>query len=138
MAKRLSIVASIIIVALGIAVLHGSSSVAKDSRCFELRTYTTPPGKLDALHARFRDHTSALFVKHGMTIIGYWEPADVPDTLIYMLAYKDRQSREVAWKAFQADPEWIKARAASEVNGGSLTTKVESVFLAATDYSPMK
>ena len=137
MTKPLLIVASIIIVGLGFAGLHASSSVAKDSRCFELRTYTAPPGKLDALHARFRDHTSALFVKHGMTIIGYWEPTDVPDTIIYMLAYKDRQSREAAWKAFQADPEWIKARAATEVNG-PLTAKQESVFLAATDYSPMK
>ncbi len=112
-------------------------AAAKDSRCFELRTYTAPPGKLAALHARFRDHTSALFKKHGMTIVGYWEPTELPDTLIYMLAYKDREAREAAWKAFSADPAWVKARTESEVNG-RLTTKVESVFLSATDYSPVK
>lgn len=114
-----------------------SSSVAKDSRCFELRTYTAAPGKLDALNARFRNHTNALFKKHGMTIIGFWEPTDIPDTLIYILAYKDRAARDAAWKAFGADPDWIKARTESEVNG-RLTAKVESVFLFATDYSPMK
>jgi hypothetical protein len=114
-----------------------SSSVAKDSRCFELRTYTAAPGKLDALHARFRNHTNALFKKHGMTIIGFWEPTDIPDTLIYILAYKDRPARDAAWKAFGADPDWVKARTESEVNG-RLTAKVESVFLFATDYSPMK
>ena len=114
-----------------------SNSVAKGSRCFELRTYTASPGKLDALHARFRDHTNALFIKHGMTIVGYWEPNDKPDTLVYMLAYKDRAARDVAWKAFQSDPDWVKARAASEVNG-SLTSKVENLFMSATDYSPVK
>ena len=107
-------------------VVHAeSNSVAKGSRCFELRTYTAAPGKLDALHARFRDHTNALFIKHGMTIVGYWEPTDKPDTLVYMLAYKDRAARDAAWKAFQSDADWVKARAASEVNG-SLTSKVEN------------
>ena len=137
MRRRLLVVTAILTICAGLAGLHGSGSVAKDSRCFELRTYHTPPGKLDALNARFRNHTNALFVKHGMTIIGYWEPTDTPDTLIYMLAYKDRESRDVAWKAFQSDPVWLEARKASEVDG-PLTTKVESVFLAATDYSPMK
>ena len=47
-------------------------------RFFEMRTATAPEGKLDALHARFRDHTNALFQKHGMTIIGFWTPADAP------------------------------------------------------------
>ena len=116
---------------------YGSASVAKDSRCFELRTYTAAPGKLDALNARFRNHTNALFRKHGMTIVGFWEPTDIPDTLIYILAYKDRPARDAAWKAFGADPDWVKARTESEVNG-RLTAKVESVFLAATDYSPLK
>jgi hypothetical protein len=137
MSKRLLALTSVITVCLGLVGLHGSGSVAKDSRCFELRTYTTPPGKLDALHARFRNHTNALFAKHGITVVGYWEPTEMPDTLIYMLVYKDRESRDVAWKAFQADPAWIKARADSEVDG-PLTTKVGSVFLAATDYSPLK
>src|SRR5207248_4889348 len=60
-------------------------NVSKDSRCFELRTYTVQPGSsLDLLHSRFRDHTTALFKKHGMTIIGYWQPVAKPNTLIYL------------------------------------------------------
>jgi len=109
-------------------------------RCFELRTYTAAEGKLEALHARFRDHTNALFVKHGMTMIGYWTPTEgdmAGHTLVYILAYPNREAREKSWKDFQADPEWIKAKADSEVNG-KLVDKVVSVFLKPTDYSPIK
>jgi len=116
-----------------------SPAIAPDSRCFELRTYTAAPGKLEALNTRFRDHTCALFKKHGMEVVGFWIPTDqgAEDTLVYMLAHKSREAAKQSWKDFQADPEWIKARTASEVNG-KLTEKIESVFLSATDYSPMK
>ena len=113
---------------------------AEDTRVFELRTYTAAPGKLDALNTRFRDHTNKLFVKHGMTMIGYWTPADgdkKDNTLVYILAFPSRDAAKKAWAAFREDPDWIKAKADSEVNG-SLTTKVESVFLTPTDYSPIK
>jgi hypothetical protein len=114
-----------------------SPSIAKDSRCFEMRTYYAAPGKIEALHARFRDHTTRLFQKHGMTNVGYWVPKEKPDTIVYILAYKSREAREAAWKAFRDDPEWQTARKNSEVNG-PLTTKIDSVFMDATDYSPMK
>ncbi len=112
------------------------------NRVFELRTYTAPEGKLDALNARFRDHTVGLFKKHGVTNIGYWTPQDAPtsqNTLVYLLAHQSREAAKKSWAAFQADPEWQKARAASQVNG-SLTVPggVVSVFLTPTDYSPMK
>jgi hypothetical protein len=109
---------------------------AKDTRCYELRTYYAGAGKLEELNARFRDHTCKLFEKHGMENIGYWVPLENPESkLIYLLAYPNRESRENAWKAFMADPEWQAAFKASEVNG-RLVVKVESVFLNATDYSP--
>ena len=118
-----------------------SPYVAKGSRCFELRTYTAAPGKLEALNARFRDHTCALFKKHGIQIVGFWIPADkekgAESTLVYLLAHKSREAAKASWDAFRKDPEWERARTASEVNG-KLTEKVESVFLAATDYSPLK
>ena len=118
-----------------------SPSIATDSRCFELRTYHAAPGKLEALNARFRDHTCALFQKHGMEIVGFWIPADADkgatNTLVYLLAHKSRDAAKKSWAAFSADPDWKKARADSEVNG-KLTEKVESVFLSATDYSPVK
>ena len=109
-------------------------NVDKQSRCFELRTYTVREGSsIDLLHSRFRDHTTALFKKHGMTIIGYWQPVAKPDTLIYILAYKDAGARDASWAAFNADPEWTKTRTEMQVN-----VQVENVFMAATDYSPMK
>lgn len=112
--------------------------VAGDTRLFELRTYHTNPGKLDALHARFRDHTVKLFEKHGMTNIGYWTPDDNKDEdakLVYVLAYKNRKERDSAWKAFLNDPVWKKAYADS-TQDGKLVKKVDRVFMEATDYSP--
>lgn len=116
-----------------------SPSVAKDSRCFELRTYYAAPGKLEALNARFRDHTCALFKKHGMEIVGFWIPTDkgADNTLIYILAHKSREEAKKSWAAFVKDPDWKKAQAESEANG-KLVDKAESVFMSATDYSPMK
>jgi hypothetical protein len=110
-------------------------NVAKDSRCFELRTYTVKEGKgdLNVLHARFRDHTLAIFKKHNMTVVGFWQPVARPDQLIYILAFKDGAARDAAWKAFQADPEWVKVRGEMAVN-----VQVDNVFMSATDYGPMK
>ena len=109
-------------------------------RVFELRTYIAAPGKLDALNKRFREHTCELFKKHGMTLIGFWVPTDgeaAKNTLTYLLAHKDRASADASWKAFRADPLWIEAKKASEVDS-SLTEKVTSVFMRPTDYSPLK
>ncbi len=109
-------------------------NVTKDSRCFELRIYTVREGSsMDLLHSRFRDHSTALFKKHGMTIVGFWQPVTKRDTLVYMLAYKDAAARDAAWAAFQADPEWVKTRNAMQVN-----LQVDNTFMSATDYSPMK
>ena len=114
----------------------GGNSVAKDSRVFEMRTYTTPEGKLDALHARFRDHTMKLFEKHGMVNIGYWVPVDNKENkLYYLLRHKSRAAKDASWKAFGGDPDWKKAAAESEKNG-KLVTKVESTLLHTTDFSP--
>jgi hypothetical protein len=109
-------------------------------RVFEIRTYTAAGGKLDALHARFRDHTVALFQKHGITSIAYFKPQDAPleqNTLIYVLAHPSREAAAKNWQAFHDDPEWQKVKASSEAQG-PLTTRMESVFVDPTDYSPMK
>ena len=113
---------------------------AKSSRVFELRTYTAHPGKLGDLEARFRNHTLKLFEKHGMKNIGYWTPSDAPlkdNTLIYIVAHESRDAAKKSWDAFRVDPNWVKARDASEANG-KIVAKVESVFLDATDYSAIK
>lgn len=113
-------------------------NIASDSRCFELRTYTVKPGgagSIDLLHSRFREHTNRLFRKHGMEIIGFWQPNNpgMENTLIYVLAYKDRAARDAAWKAFQSDPEWVKVRTDMQVG-----TQVDAIFMNSTDYGPLK
>ena len=116
------------------------ASAQTSNRVFEMRTYTAAPGKLDALHRRFRDHTVKLFTKHGMQHVGYWTPADPPlseNTLIYVIAHQSREAAKKSWDAFRNDPEWIKARDESQKDG-SLTAKVESVYLNPVDYSPIK
>lgn len=107
---------------------------------YELRTYTTHPGKLDTLHARFRNHTIKLFEKHGMTNLMYWVPQDEPrksNTLIYVVKHKSRQAAEASWKAFREDPAWIKVKTETEAPG-PIVQKVESVFMDLAPYSPAK
>lgn len=113
----------------------------RGTRIFEMRTYVAPEGKQADLDARFRDHTVALFKKHGITNLGYFHPIDANQgaktTLVYFLAYPSRDAATAAWKAFRDDPEWNKARTESERNG-KLTSKVDSVYLTATDFSKVR
>ena len=119
--------------------LMGAMTKAHDTRAFEMRTYYAHEGKLDALLDRFRDHTCALFEKHGIENIGYWIPQENPDnTLVYIIAFPSRLDQESMWKAFINDPDWKAAYRASTANG-KLVKKVDSLFLNATEYSmPVK
>ena len=113
---------------------------AQSDRVFELRTYTAPEGKLDNLHARFRDHTMRIFEKHGMTNVGYWAPQDEPlseNTLIYIISHENREAATESWASFRDDPEWQKVSRESQVDG-RIVSNVERVFMKVTDYSPMK
>jgi hypothetical protein len=117
------------------------SAVAQEhGRVFELRTYTCNEGKLPDLLARFRNHTTRLFEKHGMTNIAYWVPQDSPaheNTLIYVIAHASRDAAKKNWDEFRNDPEWQKVQKDSEANG-KIVNKVESVFMDAADFSPTK
>jgi hypothetical protein len=127
-------------VVVGYWVMKTNSAHAASTRVFELRTYTCNEGKLDALNARFRDHTVQIFKKHGMTSIGYWVPQDGPDhnnKLIYIISHGSRDAAKANWDAFRADPEWQKVQKESEANG-KIVAKVESVFMDPTDYSQIK
>jgi hypothetical protein len=121
----------------GPAAAEKEKDVKKDTRYFELRTYHAAAGKMDALNARFREHTNALFKKHGMEIVGFWTDVNKPDELVYILAYPSKEAREKSWKAFGEDPDWIKAKKESEKDG-KLVDKVDQKFLTPTDYSPIK
>jgi hypothetical protein len=107
---------------------------------YELRMYHTNEGKLDAVVARFRDHTVDIFKRHNMKSVGYFIPQDPPNSgnlLIYVLEHPNRQEADKNWAAFQADPEWQKVRAASEANG-ALVGKIDRYFMNPTDFSALK
>jgi len=119
--------------------MMASNAPAAD-RVFELRTYTTYEGKLDALKARFRDHTITIFKRHGMTSVGYWVPADPEkskNTLIYIIAHPSLEEAKKHWDDFHNDPEWKKVSADSEKDG-KIVMKVESVYMTPTEFSMLK
>jgi len=116
--------------------LASSRGAEPDSRVYEMRIYYAAPGKLDALNARFRDHTMKLFEKHGLANVGYFVPIDNKDNkLIYWISAPSKAARDKSFKEFGADPDWKKVAAESEKNG-RLVNKFESTFLTVTDYSP--
>lgn len=138
--KRAVAVATVVFVAgffAGSAVQSWTVARAQSHRVFEVRTYTTAEGKLEALHKRFRDHTMRIFKKHGMESVIYLAPQDAPlkeNTLIYIISHENRDQAKKNWAEFAADPEWQKVAAESGVG----RVKVESVYADPTDYSPLK
>ena len=105
---------------------------------YELRVYHAAPGKLADLLSRFREHTVEIFKRHGMKSVAYWTPLDEPEksnTLIYILQHPSREAAAANWKSLQDDPEWKSVRDKSEANG-KLVEKVDSTFMALTDFSP--
>jgi len=121
---------------------RAADAPACQTRVFELRTYVTFPGKLEDLHKRFREHTCRLFKKHGIELIGFWTPAEGPEsknTLIYIVAFPSKEAQVKAWNAFKNDPEWQKAFKQSHRNGVIVDqTKLKSQNLVPTDYSPIR
>jgi hypothetical protein len=120
--------------------LDGRSAEAQGQRVFELRTYTSPEGRLDDLLARFRNDTLRIFEKHGMENVGYWVPVDAPasgNTLIYVLAHDSRDGAAKSWAAFREDPEWRAVAERTQANG-PIVSQVQSLFLEATAFSPLK
>jgi hypothetical protein len=109
-----------------------------DTGIYELRVYHAAPGKLGDLLTRFREHTIKLFDQHGMKSVAYWTPVDDPEksnTLTYILFHPSREAAAANWKSFQDDPEWKSVHDKSEANG-KLVDKVDSTFMALTDFSP--
>ena len=127
-----------LIIGLGAGIFFSTS--AQDEKVFELRTYKATPGNLDNLHARFRDHTTRIFRKNGMEVIGYWSPTseeEREDTLVYLLGHDNQAAADQSWQDFIADPEW--ARVAEESNrNGQILGGIERKYMVATDYSPMR
>lgn len=102
---------------------------------YEYRRYEAMPGRLPDLHRRFREITLGLWERHGIQQVGFWEASvGTSNELHYLLRWQNMGDREAKWTAFQADPEWQRARAATEANG-PIVRRVENAFWAPTDYS---
>lgn len=113
----------------------------RNTRVYELRTYTTLPGRLPALHKRFAEHTLGLFAKHGMRNELYFTPTDTTKTkttMIYLLSHESEEAANRSWKAFGADPAWIAVREASEADGKILEKAPERIFMTLAPFSPAK
>jgi hypothetical protein len=119
-----------------------SKNVDPKSRCFEVRMYTvdkarmgtgTFNGGINELHQRFREQEVAIFQKHGAQIVGVWQHLGNPDTLVWMLGYRDRAHRDDVWAKFAADPDW---KALSSKYSVPITPSV--FMMSAADYSPLK
>jgi hypothetical protein len=136
---RLGLLAVLAMLPMGMPAAAAPPPLDPRTATYELRVYYPAPGKLAALNARFREHTMKLFEKHGMTNVAYWNETATPENpdgrVVYIMAYPSREARDADWKAFGSDPEWRSVVAASEANG-KLVTKVDSIFMTETDYSP--
>ena len=124
------------LMAVGITTVS-QSQAQSPNHVYELRMYHTFPGKLDALDKRFRDATDRIFRKHDMKSVGYWIPQNTPDLYIYVLEHPSREAATKNWAAFNADPEWVKAKAESEANG-KLVDHVDDYYMNPTDYSKLR
>jgi hypothetical protein len=120
-----------------------STNVDLNARCFELRMYTADTerdgvgafkGGIDDLHQRFREEEVALFEKHGAEIIGVWQDLEKPNTLVWMLAYRDLAHRAQVWEGFGADPAWEALRLKYNVP----LQRPQVFMMSATDYSNLK
>ena len=124
-------------VTLGFSNLGGSGSA---KHVYELRLYHVNEGKMEALIARFGDHTDAIFKRHNMKSIGFWRPEDAPysqNLFIYILEHPNREEARQNWAAFQNDPEWKKVKADSETQG-PLADHIDSYFMDPTGFSALK
>ena len=114
-----------------------STNVDPNARCFELRMYTADTereGGIDDLHQRFREEEVAIFEKHGAEVIGVWQDLEKPNTLVWMLAYRDLAHRAEVWAGFAADPAWEALRLKYNVP----IQRPQVFMMSATDYSNLK
>ncbi len=120
---------------------HMNEVRAASNRVFELRVYHTVPGKTTALQAEFRDKVTKIFAKHDLKAVGYWAPLDAPEsenTFVYILAHPSRDAAKAHWDAFRADPEFQAMMKSQQAPDAKLVEKVDSTYMAPTDFSPMK
>ena len=102
---------------------------------YEMRVYRCLPGRLPALLKRFDTITLKLFEKHGIKQAGFFTTlvGQSNQELTYFLAWESLADREKKWTAFQADPDWIAARAQTEADG-QIVDNIVSQLLVPTAF----
>ncbi|MHC4994070.1 MAG: NIPSNAP family protein [Planctomycetota bacterium] len=118
-----------------------ANKIGEPGGVYEMRTYVTNPGKLPNLNARFRDHTTTIFNRHGIKNVAYWVPQDEPDsknTLIYIIHHESREQANANWKAFGQDPEWKKVAQESQKDGKFLKQRPDRIYMKAVRFSKLK
>src|SRR5487761_540327 len=100
---------------------------------YELRIYRCVPNRLPALLKRFETITLRIWQKHGIRQAGFWTVmiGESSQDLHYLLAWDSLAEREAKWGAFQADPEWLAARAETE-RDGQIVASVTNAILQPT------
>ena len=102
----------------------------------ELRIYHCMPGRLPALLKRFETITLGIWQRHGIRQAGFWTVVigDSNQDLYYLLEWESLAEREAKWGAFQADPEWLAARAETEKDG-PIIASFTNLILQPTSFS---
>ena len=121
----------------GVRLVLANKVKADSNRVFELRIYHAVPGKLPVMESRFRDTTSKILARHHLNVIGYWVAEDAPDnSFVFLFAHESREEAKRNWEAFRLDPEFqeiVKAERAEKT-----LERADTLFLRATDFSPMR
>ena len=129
-----------------------SNQFTSSKEVYEMRVYYTFDGKFNDIISRFENHTIHLFEKHGFTNVGYWTTTkrdstsfadkfvfqnNGRDALVYIVSFKDMESRDASWDNFINDPEWIEVFETSRLNG-PIVKEIDQVFLTPTVFSNLK
>jgi hypothetical protein len=135
--KYRMLVASIVVLAIGIIV--GSSAGARESHevIYQLRIYEIFDGNKKAFHDRFRDHAMRIMEKYDFKIVATWESKkDNRTEFVYLLEWPGKETMTDRWEKFLRDEEWIKIKKETAEKYGPLVGEIQDRTLYLTDYSP--
>lgn len=113
----------------------------KTPRAFDLRLYRVPRNKLPGFTARWRDHATRIYARHGLASIGWWiassKEGEPELTVVCLLAGESMESIRKSIQSFHADEEWQKIEAETE-RDGKLRSGVTAYKMTPTDFSKLK
>ena len=72
----------------------------------EIRTYHAQPGRRDELTELLETRVFKLHQDIGIRVLGVFRSADEADTVVWLRAFPDPDSRDAMTKAFYGSAEW--------------------------------